>query len=120
MKRMLLSVIFALCAALCIGCAAAPADPGTPAPCILLDGQAYYAPEMPVYELPPGYEYAGTLSEEQANTAGLAGHEFYTDPAQQPVTDFYVFQETGTPVGGNTVDTTRRQWMYVRWSLPKK
>ncbi len=120
MRKIFLFTILTLCAAVCIGCAAAPADPGVPAPCILLDGQAYYAPEMPVYELPSGYEYAGTLNEEQANTTGLAGHKFYTDPSQQSLADFYVFQETGTPIGGNTVDTTRRQWMYVRWSLPEE
>lgn len=119
MKRflLLLTVLFALSAA---GCAAAPppAEPGEPAPCIFLDGNYFYAPHMPVYELPQGYAYAGVLDETAAHTTGLAGTEYYTDPAQQPLQDFYTCQLTGTPVGGTTVDTTRLQWMYVHWQLP--
>ena len=104
------------------GCTAAPPvqteEPNTPAPSILLEGQAYYAPHMPVYDLPEGYEYAGTLSEEAANDTGLAGNKLYIDFTQVPLTDFYVYQYTGTPIGNNTVDTTRHQWLYVHWSLP--
>lgn len=117
---LLLCAVLAACL-LFAGCTVAPAagtDPGMPAPSILLNGHAYYAPHMPVYELPEGYEYAGTLTKEADNGTGLAGSKLYMDPSQNPVTDFYLYQETGTPIGGNTVDTTRRQWMYVRWSLP--
>ncbi len=125
-KRTAICRILLLCAVLAAfllfaGCTAAPAAgtaPGMPAPSILLNGQAYYAPHMPVYELPEGYEYVGTLSQEADNGTGLAGSKMYMDPSQDPVTDFYLYQETGTPIGANTVDTTRRQWMYVRWSLP--
>ena len=119
MKRslVLFVVLLALAAA---GCAAAPppAEPNTPAPCIFLEGNCFYAPDMPVYELPQGYEYAGVLDEAAAHTTGLAGTEYYTDPAQQPLTDLYTRQLTGTPVGSDTVDTTRLQWMYVHWQLP--
>ena len=117
---LLLCAVLAACL-LFAGCTATPptgTEPGMPAPSILLNGQAYYAPYMPVYVLPESYEYVGTLSQEADNGTGLAGSKMYMDPSQDPVTDFYLYQETGTPIGANTMDTTRRQWMYVRWSLP--
>lgn len=82
-------------------------------PTIIMDGAAYINPYMPESELPYGYEYAGTLSDEQANDTGLAGCEYYADPSDGD--SFYVFQECGTPISINTVDTTQRQWAYVRW-----
>lgn len=82
-------------------------------PTIIMDGAAYIDPYRPVSELPYGYEYAGTLSGEQANDTGLAGCEYYTNPSDRD--SFYVFQECGTPININTVDSTQRQWAYVRW-----
>ncbi|MBQ7875218.1 MAG: hypothetical protein IJ306_08705 [Oscillospiraceae bacterium] len=69
-------------------------------------------PYMPISELPAGYEYAGTVDTEMAYNTGLEGIEYYINPATN---DFYTYQETGTPIGGNTVDTTKRAMHYVQW-----
>ena len=87
---LLLCAVLAICL-LFAGCTATPptgTEPGMPAPSILLNGQAYYAPHMPVYELPEGYEYVGTLSQEADNGTGLAGSKMYMDPSQDPEADY--------------------------------
>lgn len=112
-----LAAIFVLALA---GCAAAegPAEePGEPAPAIILLGQEYRSPHMPVDELPEGYEYVGTLSEEAANGTGLEGCEIYANLRLDSLNDVYLYQECGTPIGDNTVDTTKLQWAYVQWVL---
>ncbi len=86
-------------------------------PSIILNGREYYAPHMPVSELPEGYEYAGVLSDEAANNTGLYGHDYYISGDSEILTDIYVFQECGTPISKDTVDTTKRQWAYVQWIL---
>ena len=75
----------------------------------------YIAPYMPVNELPEGYEYIGDLSEDAASDTGLAGCKMYAVKEKNSLEDFYLYQECGTPVSEDTVDTTQRQWAYVQW-----
>lgn len=82
-------------------------------PMLKMDGEFYVDPYMPVSELPYGYTLAGTLTEEQAYNTELRGLPYYTNA--DSAGDFYVFQECGTPVDINTVDSTQLQWAYVRW-----
>ena len=74
---------------------------------------------MPVDELPEGYEYIGDVPEGAANDAALEGCRIYAVKEESSVTDFYLYQECGTPISKDTVDTTQRQWAYVRWVLPE-
>ncbi len=87
--------------------------PNAERPMLAMDGQMYVDPYMPVSRLPYGYALAGTLGEDQAYNTGLEGLEYYTNPDRED--DFYVYQECGTPIDINTVDSTKRQWAYVRW-----
>lgn len=92
------------------------AEPNTPnaeRPTLLMDGAAYVDPYMPVSYLPYGYQSAGKLTEEQANNTGLEGIEYFVHPSETE--DFYTYQECGTPISIDTVDSTKRQWAYVRW-----
>ena len=81
-------------------------------PMIYYRGIYWKNPYMPVSELPEDYELAGTVSEEMAYNTGLEGIEFYT---KEGSADFYTYQMTGTPVGGNTVDTTKQAMHYIQW-----
>lgn len=87
--------------------------PNIDRPMIKMDGELYVNPYMPVSALPYGYEFAGKLTAEQANNTGLDGMEYYVNTNDPE--DFYVYQECGTPTGTNTVDSTKRQWAFVRW-----
>ena len=117
MKRILTVILLATCILLA-GCSKQQAEePNTPAPSIVINNQHFYAPNMPVNELPEGYEYIGVLSEDAANGTGLEGCKMYAIKEKDSFRDFYLYQECGTPVGNNTVDTTIRQWAYVHWSL---
>ena len=82
-------------------------------PMLLVNGEYYVDPYMPVSELPRGYGRKGALSQEQAYNTELAGAEYFVNPEEPD--DFYVYQECGTPIGPNLVDTELRQWAYVRW-----
>ncbi len=82
-------------------------------PMLLVNGEYYVDPYMPVSELPEGYGRKGALSQEQAYNTELAGAEYFVNPEEPD--DFYVYQECGTPIGPNLVDTELRQWAYVRW-----
>ena len=90
---------------------------GDTAPAITLYGRQYAAPYMPIDELPDGYEYIGDLPEDAANDTGLAGCKMYAVKELDSFPDFYLYQECGTPVDGNTVDTAQLQWAYVQWIL---
>lgn len=90
---------------------------GDTAPMITINGRNYVAPHMPVDELPEGYSYIGVLSEENANKTGLEGCRIYAVMTKSSFTDFYLYQECGTPIGENMVDSTQRQWAYVQWIL---
>ncbi len=87
--------------------------PNAERPALIMNGDAYVDPYMPVSSLPYGYRSAGKLTEEQANNTGLAGIEYFIHPSEAE--DFYTYQECGTPIGIDTVDSTKRQWAYVRW-----
>ncbi len=84
-------------------------------PMITLYDRDYVAPYMPVNELPDGYEYIGELAEEQANDTGLAGCKMYAIIERDSLSDFYVYQECGTPIDESTIDTTKLQWAYMQW-----
>ena len=118
MKRIIPVILLVICLLLLVGCSKLQAEePNEPAPSIVIDNQHFYAPNMPVNELPDGYEYIGVLSKDAANGTGLDGCKMYAVTDADSLRDFYLYQECGTPVGNNTVDTTKRQWAYVHWSL---
>ena len=127
-KRLLWICLGVLCTVILCGCSAAPADEPLLSgrmgeinwdlpPTLVLNGRQYHAPHMPVSELPDGYKYAGVLSDEAANNTGLNGHDYYVADDSETPLDLYVYQECGTPISEDTVDTTKRQWAYVQWIL---
>lgn len=118
MKRIIPVILLVICLLLLVGCSKLQAEePNEPAPSIVIDNQYFYAPNMPVCELPEGYEYIGVLSEDAANGTGLEGCKMYAIKEKDSFCDFYLYQECGTPIGNNTVDSTKRQWAYVHWSI---
>ena len=90
-------------------------DTGDMPPMIDMYGQKHVAPNMPVNELPQGYTYLGELSKEQANGTGLEGCKMYAVTELDSIPDFYLYQECGTPIDDNTVDSEKIQWAYVQW-----
>ena len=86
-------------------------------PMITINNKNYVAPYMPVDELPDGYEYIGDLPKEAANDTGVGGCHMYVIKETDSFSDFYLYQECGTPIDENTVDTTQLQWAYVQWIL---
>ena len=119
MKKFLSVIFMATCIFLLVGCNNQKnvEAPNTPAPSIVIYNQHFYAPNMPVSELPEGYEYIGELPENAANGTGLEGCKMYAMKEMDSLRDFYLYQECGTPIGNNTVDTTKRQWAYVHWQV---
>ncbi len=91
------------------------APAGDMPPMITIYGKNYFSPYMPVNELPEGYTYIGELPEEAENDTGLAGCKMYALTELDTLSDFYLFQECGTPISENTVDSTQREWAYVKW-----
>lgn len=90
-----------------------PSTPNAERPTLIVDGNVYVNPYMPVSYLPYGYQSAGKLTREQANNTGLEGIEYFVHPSETE--DFYTYQECGTPIDLNTVDSEQRQWAYMRW-----
>ena len=119
MKKSFAGILVTICILLLAGCNKQQTveSPDTPAPSIVIYNQHFYAPDIPVNVLPEGYEYIGVLPEDAANDTGLEGCKMYAIKEMDSFCDFYLYQECGTPVGPNTVDTTKRQWAYVRWEL---
>ena len=119
MKKIIPVALLVACMLLLPGCSEQQnvEAPNTPAPSIVIDNRHFYAPNMPVNELPEGYEYIGALSEDAANGTGLEGCKMYAIKETDSFRDFYLYQECGTPININTVDATKRQWAYVHWSL---
>ena len=114
MKKM--SVFILITVILLVGCGSNTNAPsGDLPPMITLYGKEYVAPYMPVNELPDGYQYVGELTEEQANDTGLAGCRMYAVKERDSISDIYVYQECGTPIDENTLDSTKLQWAYVQW-----
>ncbi len=97
--------------------ASEPDTPNAERPALLMNGDVYVDPYMPVSGLPYGYQSAGKLTGEQANHTGLEGIEYFMHPSGAE--DFYTYQECGTPIDLNTVDNEQRQWAYMRWVLVK-
>ena len=88
------------------------------APKIVLDGQNYLAKELVIVnELPEGYSYAGELTDQEKEFADINGKKYYLPDGAESIEDFYVYQECGTPVSEHLVDSAKRQWAYVKWSL---
>lgn len=89
-----------------------PEEPDTPRPMICFNTTYYVNPNIPVTELPEGYEYAGIIDEEMAYNTGLEGTEYYTSFESDYL---YTYQMTGTFIGNNTVDTEKLSMHYVQW-----
>ncbi len=111
----ILAVLFAFTAASCSPENKTNKATGDLPPTITIFAREYVAPYMPVNELPEGYEYIGDLSEDAASDTGLAGCKMYAVKEKNSFEDFYLYQECGTPINEDTVDTTQRQWAYVQW-----
>ena len=121
MKRIVFVMLLIVCLLLPVGCSNKQVEePNEPAPSIVIDSQHFYAPNMPISELPEGYEYIGVLSEDAANGTGLEGCKMYALKENDSLCDFYLYQECGTPIGNNTVDNSKQQWAYVHWLLREK
>ncbi len=87
-----------------IGCGSNKDTSGSDFPLMItLYDRDYVAPYMPVNELPDGYEYIVELAEEQANDTGLAGGKMYAIIERDSLSDFYVYQECGTPIDESTI-----------------
>ena len=87
-------------------------------PPMLTFGEArYVAPKKPVTHLPYGYIRAGLVTKEQSGDTNLQGHDYFIHEGDDPDApeDLYVWQECGTAVAVDLVDSTQRQWAYVRW-----
>ena len=86
------------------------------APMITVMGKNYFAHDMPVDKLPATYHYLRDLTAEEANNTELMGSAIYVDPQDENMYIIYLYQECGTPIDTNTVDNTKRQWAYVKWT----
>jgi len=87
------------------------------APKIMLNGDNYFASELHfLEELPEGFKYAGKLTEEEKQYAGIIGDEYYISKDSDTIEYIYVYQECGTRISESEVDSTKRQWAYVKWS----
>lgn len=118
MKKLAVFVLAAMMPLALVGCSSGKSlekTTGDIAPRLTIEGTNYVAPYMPVNELPEGYVYTTDITEEQANDTGLAGCKMYDIPERDSLPDFYVYQECGTPIDENTIDSTKIQWAYVQW-----
>lgn len=118
MKKIFSLVLAAIMVLTLAGCKKADTpgnETGDLPPMINMAGIYYVAPHMPVNELPDGYSYLGELTEEQANDTGLAGCKMYGKTVLDSIPDFYVYQQCGTLINENTVDSEKIQWAYVQW-----
>lgn len=87
------------------------------APKIMLNGDNYFASELHfLEELPEGFKYAGKLTEEEKQYAGIIGDEYYISKDSDTIEYIYVYQECGIRISESEVDSTKRQWAYVKWS----
>ncbi len=124
MKKIIVFAISILCVLSLVGCGskatshANTEQPYAGAPKIVLDDQVYLATELVIVnELPEGYSYAGELTDQEKEFAYINGEKYYLPDGAESIEDFYVYQECGTPVSEHVVDSTNRQWAYVKWSL---
>ena len=84
-------------------------------PILIMREEHFIAYDMPISELPDDLECMGEITEEEANGTGLQGCKYYANKYLSSFVEFYVYQECGTPVDENAVDSTKRQWAYVKW-----
>ena len=94
-----------------------PTTTGDLPPMLTFGDARYVAPKKPVTHLPYGYIRAGLVTKEQSGDTNLQGHDYFIHEGDDPdmPEDLYVWQECGTAVAVDLVDSTQRQWAYVRW-----
>lgn len=95
-----------------VGCGAASEskdemDAGALSPMLTIDGANFFANTMPLAELPDDFERMGEITAEEANDTGLQGCKYYANKYISSFDWFYVYQECGTPIGENIVDSTQ-------------
>ena len=120
MKKLAVLVLTLICVLSLFGCGSTlksknEADTGTLTPMLIMEKQHFFADDIPISELPDNFEYMGEITEEQANNTDLQGCKYYANKYISSFDEFYVYQECGTPVDENIVDTTKHQWAYVKW-----
>lgn len=120
MKRLVALVSTLVCVLGLVGCGATlkskdEAVTGDLPPMLIIGGQYYLENTMPISDLSDDFECMGEITEEEANDTGLQGCKYYANKYLNSFDEFYVYQECGTPVDENTIDSTKRQWAYVKW-----
>lgn len=120
MKRLVALILTLVCISGLVGCEETlksknEAVSGDLPPVLIMGGQQYFENTMPISELSDDFECMGEITEEEANDTGLQGCKYYANKYLNSFDEFYVYQECGTPVDENTVDSTKRQWAYVKW-----
>lgn len=123
MKKIIALALGILCVFSLAGCGTKTSNsigserPYAGAPKIVLNGYNYFAQDLVIVnELPEGYSFAGELTEEEKEYAYINGSNYYIQEDTETMNDFYVYQECGTPISDTEVDSTQRQWAYVKWS----
>ena len=120
MKKLVALVLTLVCALGLVGCGATLKNKDEVVsedlpPILIMREQHFIAYDMPISELPDDLECMGEITEEEANGTGLQGCKYYANKYLSSFVEFYVYQECGTPVDENAVDSTKRQWAYVKW-----
>ncbi len=123
MKRILSLALCLICVLALAGCSSKSSNgagvekPYAGAPKIVLNGYNYFASVGVILnELPEGYSYAGKLTDAEKEYASINGSKYYIQEDTETIEDFYVYQECGTVISESEVDSTKRQWAYVKWS----
>lgn len=117
MKRLIALILTWVCMLGLVACNQSKDEPtagGLP-PMLTMNGENYLAKTMPIAELPDDFECMGEITADEANDTGLEGCKYYANQYLSSFDEFYVYQECGTPIDENTVDSTQRQWAYVKW-----
>ena len=117
MKKWTSLIILLVCVLSLIGCSKLQneTDAGALPPTLIMNGEKYYANTMPMNELPDQFECMGEITDQEANGTGLQGCKYYANRYMNSFDEFYVYQECGTPINENQVDSIQRQWAYVKW-----
>lgn len=117
MKKLIALFIAFVCVSGLIGCnqGKGNAVTGDLPPMLNMGGEHYLAKAMPISELPDDFEYMGEITADEANDTGLQGCKYYANKHISSFDEFYVYQECGTPIDESTIDSTQRQWAYVKW-----
>ena len=117
MKRFLVLLFMLVCMLGLVACDQSRDEPdaGALPPMLTMNGENYFAKTMPIAELPDDFEYMGELTSDEAKDTGLKGCKYYANKYISSFDVFYVYQECGTPIDENTLDSTQRQWAYVKW-----